>query len=69
MSGEPKISVVIPTRNRPKALCRCLEALSESTLDARSFEVIVVDDGSDQPLTSAISAGSRTLKGMVIAAI
>jgi GT2 family glycosyltransferase len=56
MSGKPKISVVIPTRNRPAALRRCLEALAESTLDPRSFEVIVVDDGSDPPLTAAISA-------------
>jgi len=56
MSSKPKISVVIPTRNRPTALRRCLEALAESTLDPRSFEVIVVEDGSDQPLTSEISA-------------
>lgn len=55
MGDRPKISVVIPTRNRTAALRRCLEALAESTLDPRYFEVIVVDDGSDPPLTAAIS--------------
>lgn len=39
------ISVVVPTRDRPLALARCLEALSAQTV-ADMLEVIVVDDGS-----------------------
>ena len=44
------ISVIIPTRNRPRAVESCLDALAAQTLQAGSFEVIVVDDGSEPPL-------------------
>lgn len=43
-------SVIIPTRNRPQCILDCLDALARQTLPAHSFEVIVVDDGSAQPL-------------------
>ena len=43
--GEPLISVVVPTRDRPEQLERCLAALERQTA-ADSIEVIVVDDGS-----------------------
>lgn len=46
----PTVSVVIPTRNRPQAIERCLEALANQDLPPRHFEVIVVDDGSSPPL-------------------
>jgi glycosyltransferase involved in cell wall biosynthesis len=42
---QPLISVIVPTRNRPAALARCLGALSTQTV-ADALEVIVVDDGS-----------------------
>lgn len=44
------VSVVVPTRNRPRAVESCLDALAEQTLPPRGFEVIVVDDGSESPL-------------------
>jgi glycosyltransferase involved in cell wall biosynthesis len=44
-SETPKISVIVPTRDRPTALARCLGALSTQTV-AGALEVIVVDDGS-----------------------
>src|SRR5215204_5986907 len=44
--GEPpRISVIVPTRDRPQALARCLEALADQTV-ADTLEVIVVDDRS-----------------------
>jgi glycosyltransferase involved in cell wall biosynthesis len=46
----PRISVVIPTRNRPGAIVSCLDALAEQTMPPGSFEVVVVDDGSTSPL-------------------
>lgn len=45
------VSVVIPTRNRPQAVESCLHALAAQTLPWGSFEVIVVDDGSEVPLS------------------
>jgi glycosyltransferase involved in cell wall biosynthesis len=43
--AQPLISVIVPTRDRPAALARCLGALSAQTV-AGTLEVIVVDDGS-----------------------
>jgi glycosyltransferase involved in cell wall biosynthesis len=43
--GAPLISVVVPTRDRPDQLERCLAALGQQTASG-SIEVIVVDDGS-----------------------
>jgi GT2 family glycosyltransferase len=43
-------SVVIPTRNRPQAIENCLDALAAQTLPPGSFEVLVVDDGSEPAL-------------------
>lgn len=38
-----RVSVVIPTRDRPAHLRRCLDSLAQQT--ARPLEVIIVDDG------------------------
>jgi glycosyltransferase involved in cell wall biosynthesis len=42
---QPLISVVVPTRDRPVGLNRCLDALAAQTLVDR-LEAVVVDDGS-----------------------
>jgi glycosyltransferase involved in cell wall biosynthesis len=49
MRGGIDASVVIPTRDRPDDLERCLAAL-ERQETRRSFEIVVVDDGSEPPL-------------------
>lgn len=43
MYNTPKVSIVIPTHNRPELLKRALNSVYAQTFD--SFEVIVVDDG------------------------
>lgn len=43
--GRPLVSVIVPTRDRPAALGRCLAALGAQSLEDR-IEVVVVDDGS-----------------------
>lgn len=43
----PKVSIVIPVRNRPDDLDRCLTSLEKIDYPAEMLEVIVVDDGSD----------------------
>jgi GT2 family glycosyltransferase len=55
-------TVVVPTRNRPKELSRCLEALLRQRTE-RAYEVIVVDDGSASPLTSQATAGVTVIRG------
>jgi glycosyltransferase involved in cell wall biosynthesis len=46
-TAEPRISVVIPTYNRCGLLSGCLDSLAAQSLDSADFEVVVVDDGSD----------------------
>ncbi len=43
-STSPRVSVVIPTYNRPQLLRQTLESVARQTY--RDFEIIVVDDGS-----------------------
>jgi len=50
------VSIIVPTRDRPSALQRCLVALAAQR-DIGPFEIIVVDDGSrDSAQVSAIVA-------------
>lgn len=51
MSRTPLVSVVIPTFGRPEKLAETLAALDHQ--ECESFEVVVVDDGSPQPVTRA----------------
>jgi len=43
-----EVTIVVPTRNRPGPLGRCLEALS-GQVGVEAIEIVVVDDGSDDP--------------------
>jgi|GEM_PF-3053900 len=44
--GNPKISIIIPTRNMAAILSNCLQSIFEKTT-YNNFEVIVIDNGSD----------------------
>jgi serine acetyltransferase/glycosyltransferase involved in cell wall biosynthesis len=46
--SQPALSVVIATYNRPESVARLLTLLANQTLDRARYEVIVVDDGSDE---------------------
>lgn len=52
MSDNPAISVVVPTKNSSRTIQACLESLRQQ--DDTGFEVIVVDNYSDDP-TPAIA--------------
>lgn len=58
-SSQPRISVVIPTRNRAQLLTRALDAIKAQSFQA--FEVVVIDDGSDVPTKSRYSEVWATL--------
>jgi len=48
MQQEIKLSIIIPVYNTQAYLVRCLDSLRAQTLDC--FEVIIVDDCSDEPV-------------------
>lgn len=48
-----ELSVIIPTYNRPETLRRTLDCLASAARQGESFEVILVDDGSPEPIRSA----------------
>jgi len=51
----PLISVVIPTFNRIEELRVCLDGFTNQTTGQDRFEVIVVDDGSDEDVDRALA--------------
>nr|WP_246408600.1 glycosyltransferase [Parvularcula dongshanensis] len=59
-AGTLAASVVLPTYARPAKLSACLEGLARLKLDA-PFEVVVVDDGSPEPVAPVVEAFSDRL--------
>ncbi|HLL65306.1 MAG TPA: glycosyltransferase family 2 protein [Micromonosporaceae bacterium] len=54
MAGQPDVSVVIPTRNRPELVTRAVRSVLGQTL--REIEVLVVVDGPDDATPAALAA-------------
>jgi glycosyltransferase involved in cell wall biosynthesis len=49
-----KISVVIPTYQRPSLLLRCIKALCNQIFPKDEYEIIVVSDGTDEKTKTAL---------------
>lgn len=62
----PDLSVVIPTYGRPRQLAACLAAFAEVDCGESTFEVVVVDDGSPEPLDEVAGPFADRLQVRVI---
>lgn len=50
----PFISVIIPVLNGQKTIARCLESIREQTYDPQNYEILVVDNGSEDNTVSVV---------------
>ena len=50
MVGEPKVSIIIPTRDQKNLLERCINAIKTNT-SYKNYEIIVVDNNSIEEIT------------------
>jgi glycosyltransferase involved in cell wall biosynthesis len=50
-----RFSVIVPTRDRPDSLAELLRSFAELTYPRDLFEVVLVDDGSAQPLDKLVA--------------
>lgn len=60
---RPRVSVVVPTRDRPELLQRCLAALKNQTI---SVEIVVVEDKEGRGPAWARNEGVRQAQGQVV---
>ena len=64
LSGiRPKVSVIIPTRNRPALLKEAVLSIQKS--EYKNFEVIVIDDGSNKDTQEAIYKLQEKFKNLI----
>jgi glycosyltransferase involved in cell wall biosynthesis len=54
VNARPKISIIIPTRDRQRELGKVLTALENQDCGPSSYEVVVVDDGSVDSIASRL---------------
>ncbi len=57
---RPRVSVIVPTYNRPELLARCLAALVVQDFDPDDYEIIVVSDGQDEETRQVVDAWARS---------
>lgn len=53
LAGEPLISIIIPNRDAPQLIERCIHSLYQLST-YRNFEVLIAENGSTQPDTQAL---------------
>jgi GT2 family glycosyltransferase len=52
---EPKVSIIIPTRDKPRLLRACIESIRENT-NYSNYEILIVDNSSIEPETKDLLA-------------
>ncbi len=66
MTAAPAVSIVVPARGRPDHLSTLIASMRRLDPVPGGFEVVIVDDGSPQPLEPAARAASGDLDLTVI---
>ena len=52
---EPKVSIIIPTRDKPKLLRACIESIRQNT-NYSNYELVIIDNASTEPETKKLLA-------------
>lgn len=60
---DPFVSVIIPAYNDSDRLAECLDLLERQTYPADAYEVIVVDNASDEPIKPVVDAYAQARYG------
>jgi GT2 family glycosyltransferase len=60
------LSVVVPAYNRPDVLAVCLRCLATQTLASQEYEVVVVDDGSEEDLEPVVRGVAEAMRVRLI---
>ena len=60
--NKPKVSVIIPTFNQEKYLGRCLRSLMDQSMKRMDYEIIVVNDGSQDKTKFAANLFKEEIK-------
>jgi len=58
-----RVSIVVPTFQRPDLLDRCLEALVNQRINPETFEIIVVDDGASRETRAVVAQWTSRVLG------
>ena len=62
MPSTPKISVIIPTYNQEKFIGRCLRSLLDQSHERFNYEIIVIDDASQDKTLYALNLFKEDIK-------
>lgn len=60
MSEQVRVSVIVPVFNPGRAFDQLVESLDRQTMPSAEFEVLLCDDGSDEPTRERLASVSRT---------
>jgi GT2 family glycosyltransferase len=59
---EPRVSVIVPVRDDVDRLEHLVDCLRQQTLPRDAFEVVIGDDGSNEPVTARVEAEAGWLR-------
>jgi GT2 family glycosyltransferase len=65
LHGDPLVSIIIPTRDNPTVLQRCIDSVFEHTRQRR-FELVILDNGSVAPEAVAYLDDLRKRAGITV---